>query len=783
MKPRLLIALGLALSIAGPTHAQVARVRYKVPTANNPAVRIGAGVGLLPFSNLRLINGAPNLTPLLNPAPIPTLAPSVLPQVAIPLEAPAVISAPLLSETPLPKAPGTIGVPAGTPHAAPVIETLKRLSVDIEKAGRTKSGGSDSLSNRFFDNSKEMGWHGNYRQNGRGQARSKNKKKKKKGAGTGEVRDLRWTAEAPVVAVDARDLPPAQPKVPAGFKRVSVDVVRTRADVDRLIPAQSNSYHLIDLLKRSISKMAPYYIYTYHDAHGGKSVGIDLGAKPGLIDQMPEQESHEVRLIRKLQLWKKDIQIIVREQGKTPDLVISGEVTELKSLMGNQVNFEFLVNKANKQVYDHAKRHGLGHGAIAIDMTHETSVPVDYVLEILNDWQKKRGRNVVVDKITVFGGSDRKVFVRHQDGSFHLDGVKAKKNTAPQHQDIARVQLLIKKGRFEAARQGLQRLESRAGPGLEPYAPISQLRETLEGERTYSKIEKLVALDQADSAISLWKTFVKTHLSEIVSALEPRIRELLPFFSAASQSEITPPPKTANIVHEITAPVEMLKTKGILATVAVYGSARILPPGKAKKLYAETLKRTGPEPESSQAKKELAKAKAAVETSRYYEEARLLGQLVAKHGGGKVAVVTGAGPGIMEAANRGALEAGGPSVGYNMDFSHENGHNDYISPHLLFNFENFATRKMSLRNGALALTYFPGGFGTMDELFEVLTLMQTGQIPRAPIILMGEKDYWEKILVFKGFSELGLIADEDLDMFNFAESAEEAWFLIQDAMK
>ncbi|MDE2509526.1 MAG: TIGR00730 family Rossman fold protein, partial [Elusimicrobia bacterium] len=182
-----------------------------------------------------------------------------------------------------------------------------------------------------------------------------------------------------------------------------------------------------------------------------------------------------------------------------------------------------------------------------------------------------------------------------------------------------------------------------------------------------------------------------------------------------------------------------------------------------------------------EAKKRLAAAREALRMSKYYGIARELGALVAKEGAGKVAVVTGGGPGIMEAGNRGAFEAGGPSVGYNIKLPMEQGLNPYATPELEFTFENFSTRKMSLRHGAMGLVYFPGGFGTMDELFEVLTLMQTGKMARTPIVLMGEKAYWDKILNFDEFDHMGLISHADLSLFVYAENARQAWDAIRAA--
>ncbi|MEK9144260.1 MAG: TIGR00730 family Rossman fold protein, partial [Elusimicrobiota bacterium] len=183
------------------------------------------------------------------------------------------------------------------------------------------------------------------------------------------------------------------------------------------------------------------------------------------------------------------------------------------------------------------------------------------------------------------------------------------------------------------------------------------------------------------------------------------------------------------------------------------------------------------------ARKRLDAARAAVTASKYYGIARRLGAIVAENGGGEVAIVTGGGPGIMEAANRGAFEAGGPSVGYNIKLDKEQGLNPYVTAGLDFEFQNFSTRKMALRHGAMALVYFPGGFGTMDELFEVLTMMQNRKMARAPIVLVGEKDYWDKIIDFGELARMGLVSPGDLSLFRFADTAESAWRAIQENRK
>ena len=148
--------------------------------------------------------------------------------------------------------------------------------------------------------------------------------------------------------------------------------------------------------------------------------------------------------------------------------------------------------------------------------------------------------------------------------------------------------------------------------------------------------------------------------------------------------------------------------------------------------------------------------------------------------GAGYAVITGGGPGIMEAANRGAMEAGGKSIGLNIVLPFEQLPNPYVSPELCFHFHYFAIRKMHFLKRARALVACPGGFGTMDELFETLTLIQTGKIDRVPVLLMGA-DFWRRMIDFEALVDEGVISEDDLDIFQFVESAEEAWAVIKAA--
>ncbi len=220
-----------------------------------------------------------------------------------------------------------------------------------------------------------------------------------------------------------------------------------------------------------------------------------------------------------------------------------------------------------------------------------------------------------------------------------------------------------------------------------------------------------------------------------------------------------------------------LRRHGVEHTIVIFGSARIKEEKTARKNLKELEKRLDKRNDEELLQK-LRKAERAVEMSRYYEDARKLGQLVAKAGKGpkdnRVIVMTGGGPGIMEAANRGAHDVGAKTIGLNIKLPHEQFPNPYISPELCFQFRYFAVRKMHFMQRAQALVAYPGGFGTFDELFEVLTLIQTHKSRGIPVVLVGKK-YWNRILNFDLFVEEGMIAPEDLEIFKIVENAQEAF--------
>jgi uncharacterized protein (TIGR00730 family) len=214
------------------------------------------------------------------------------------------------------------------------------------------------------------------------------------------------------------------------------------------------------------------------------------------------------------------------------------------------------------------------------------------------------------------------------------------------------------------------------------------------------------------------------------------------------------------------------------STVVIFGSTRIADPETAARQLAaaEELVRSNPdEPESAQ---RLAAARRAVDKAIYYEEARRLARIISRvsqeNGHQDFVVVTGGGPGIMEAANRGAADVNGKSVGLSIVLPHEEQINAYVSPELSFQFHYFAVRKMHFLMRARALVAFPGGYGTLDELFETLTLIQTGRVDRVPVLLFGEA-YWRRIIDFEALVEEGAISPTDVELFCYVETAEAAW--------
>jgi uncharacterized protein (TIGR00730 family) len=229
---------------------------------------------------------------------------------------------------------------------------------------------------------------------------------------------------------------------------------------------------------------------------------------------------------------------------------------------------------------------------------------------------------------------------------------------------------------------------------------------------------------------------------------------------------------------ELLKPELLMQKHKIESTVVIFGSARLLDEQTARtQLNAiEQSARQSPQDPSVQAS--LRAARRLLANSRYYEEARRLAVIISKNCQAPEkkthVVITGGGPGIMEAANRGADEVKAVSIGLNIVLPHEQTPNPFITPELCFQFHYFAMRKMHFLIRARALVTFPGGFGTLDELFEALTLIQTAKIKPMPVLLFGG-DFWRKTINFEALVEEGTISAKDLNLFTYVESAEEAW--------
>jgi len=244
------------------------------------------------------------------------------------------------------------------------------------------------------------------------------------------------------------------------------------------------------------------------------------------------------------------------------------------------------------------------------------------------------------------------------------------------------------------------------------------------------------------------------------------------------------PARPIRILGEYIHPLGQLKNEGIGDTIVMFGSARIESHETAQARYTR-LKQTkiGKMSVEDQGRHRAAlrSAKSSLEMSRYYEEARQLSHKLTSWAltlGPKprrFVVCSGGGPGIMEAANRGAYEAGGKSIGLSIELPHEQFANPYISPELSFNFKYFFMRKLWFAQIAKALIVFPGGFGTMDELWEMLTLLQTGKLPKRNLILIYGKKYWDEVLNWKAMVRWGTINEQEYEMLQFADTVDEAF--------
>jgi len=233
---------------------------------------------------------------------------------------------------------------------------------------------------------------------------------------------------------------------------------------------------------------------------------------------------------------------------------------------------------------------------------------------------------------------------------------------------------------------------------------------------------------------------------------------------------------------EINKPEKILEEQNILSTIIVFGGASLTDKSSINNRLELAKNSLTKDPSSSDLQRELTRLKNLQSISHYYDSAREFAKIVSRqnqkeHCNSHV-IVTGGGPGIMEAANRGAFDADCKSIGLNISLPNEQHPNAYITPGLCFKFNYFALRKFHFVMRSVAAVFFPGGFGTFDELFELLTLRQTGMKTQIPIILFG-RDYWSKVINFQFLSDHGLISDEHMNLFQYADSASEAWDIIK----
>ena len=245
-----------------------------------------------------------------------------------------------------------------------------------------------------------------------------------------------------------------------------------------------------------------------------------------------------------------------------------------------------------------------------------------------------------------------------------------------------------------------------------------------------------------------------------------------------------PEMRAARLELEFLKPDLYLHEHEVRSTIVVFGSTQIVGPAAARQRLEEAKSQLAKTPGDRRCQRAVAKAEHLLKRSHYYDVAREFARLVSEAGQAEppcdYVIVTGGGPGIMEAANRGAHDVKAKSVGFNIRLPHEQQPNPYITPDLCFQFHYFAMRKLHFLLRAKALVAFPGGFGTLDELFDALALRQTGRMQAIPIILVG-REYWQHVIDFQFLADQGTVADEDLNLLDFAETAAEIWKIIRGA--
>ena len=259
-----------------------------------------------------------------------------------------------------------------------------------------------------------------------------------------------------------------------------------------------------------------------------------------------------------------------------------------------------------------------------------------------------------------------------------------------------------------------------------------------------------------------------------------------PSYVLAEQDEALlarPALRPVRLQLELLKPELALAEQNIRSTVVVFGSTQIVEREAAQARVDRCRAAVAASPDDALLQREQARAERLLEKCHYYEAAREFGRLVSERGQHAptcdFVVVTGGGPGIMEAANRGAFDLRAKSIGLNILLPAEQSPNPYITPDLCFQFRYFALRKLHFLLRAKALVVFPGGFGTLDELFDALTLRQTGRMQEIPLIMFG-REYWQNVIDFEYLADEGVIADRDLGLIQYAESPEEVWQIITD---
>ncbi len=234
---------------------------------------------------------------------------------------------------------------------------------------------------------------------------------------------------------------------------------------------------------------------------------------------------------------------------------------------------------------------------------------------------------------------------------------------------------------------------------------------------------------------------------------------------------------------ELLKPELLFTEHQIQSTIVIFGGTQVVDSAQAQERLTQAEAALAESPGEPDLRRQVEIARRILAKSPYYDHARELGRVVSStcqvDGRCDYVIVTGGGPGIMEAANRGAADVDAKSIGLNIVLPKEQQPNRYITPELCFQFHYFALRKMHFLLRAKALVVFPGGFGTLDELFDALTLRQTHRMQKVPLILFG-REYWSKVVDFQFLADEGAIADEDLELIQFAESAQQAWKLIRD---